>query len=726
MSFISVKEASEKFGISERRVQKLCEDNRISGAQMVSNIWLIPKDAEKPRDGRISHTFAKQDLYPLKDLCSQLSISIATGKNWIKLGKIIPSKYVEGVPYFSSEYISKLKTDISSGESKALKSRRNKKFISGNGVYKSYITSTSVNNQLTQQLLDNAREIKLADEHICYIIAEAAIRLLCQAKLSESKQSALESYLKSYLNDEFDLGVVKPLIDDLIGSPQDAETFISQYPSLFNIEYVYEEKEDILGLLYISLKNIGDRKATGAYYTPTNVVKKLIGNLEHTVKSFDQKKIIDPCCGTGNFLLQLPDTVNIEHIYGNDIDLNSVRIARINLALRYEISSIDIIYEHVTNYDFLTTKMEGDYDLIIGNPPWGYDFSAIKAEELKTLFCCIKGKNIESYDVFFEQAINCLSDSGIVSFILPEAILNVKSHMPIRKYITENSSITTLEYLGNAFDQVQCPCVILEVKKSLGLSTTKGMKVILPNKSFIIQTQRDFTPECFSFTTTDDEFSIIHKLMDCSDKEFLLNNADFALGIVTGNNKEYLSPTQSPMTEPILKGADILKYKIDRTKNFIYFNPDKFQQVAPVQYYRAEEKLLYRFISNQLVFAYDNEQTLSLNSCNIVIPKIKEMNIKYILAILNSRITQFIFEKQYNSVKVLRSHIEGLPIPRIGENEQLQIVSLVNQIGACTSPTQIDSIYEDIDQLVADAFSLTEKEYALIKASCNKENLFLH
>lgn len=52
MEYMSCAEAAEKWNISERRVQKLCEGNRIPGAVMFSRVWLIPKDAEKPVDGR--------------------------------------------------------------------------------------------------------------------------------------------------------------------------------------------------------------------------------------------------------------------------------------------------------------------------------------------------------------------------------------------------------------------------------------------------------------------------------------------------------------------------------------------------------------------------------------------------------------------------------------------------------------------------------------------------
>ena len=53
LEYISASEAAKKWGISERRVQKLCEDNRIEGVAKFSYMWIIPKDAEKPVDGRL-------------------------------------------------------------------------------------------------------------------------------------------------------------------------------------------------------------------------------------------------------------------------------------------------------------------------------------------------------------------------------------------------------------------------------------------------------------------------------------------------------------------------------------------------------------------------------------------------------------------------------------------------------------------------------------------------
>lgn len=52
MDYMSCAEAAEKWGISERRVQKLCEGNRILGVSKFGKMWLIPKTAKKPSDGR--------------------------------------------------------------------------------------------------------------------------------------------------------------------------------------------------------------------------------------------------------------------------------------------------------------------------------------------------------------------------------------------------------------------------------------------------------------------------------------------------------------------------------------------------------------------------------------------------------------------------------------------------------------------------------------------------
>lgn len=53
MSYLSVSQTAEKWGISTRRIQILCGEGRIPGAMRIGAFWAIPEDAIKPTDARI-------------------------------------------------------------------------------------------------------------------------------------------------------------------------------------------------------------------------------------------------------------------------------------------------------------------------------------------------------------------------------------------------------------------------------------------------------------------------------------------------------------------------------------------------------------------------------------------------------------------------------------------------------------------------------------------------
>ena len=720
MDYISIKEAAIKFKLSERRVQKLCETNRIDGCNKVSGIWLIPATAIKPSDERRSEIPNSMDCITLKELCKELSISTATGKNWIKLGKIAPEYTEKKTPYFSKKYMEALRAELQSGKNNALKSRRNKKYVSGNFLYHSYVSAQCLNIPSLQKLLElvSDTDVNLDIPTIQLLLADCALHLFLTKESAQIKEST--HLLLQFLLGKFSIGKYDCLISDLIEDKESAIFFCKNHPLLFHMKYTYEAKEDVLGLIYISCKNIGNRKVTGSYYTSTKIVKNLINKLDFQ----ESQKILDPCCGSGNFLLQLPEHITFDSVYGNDIDTTSVKIARLNMALKYSASTTEI-YDHITDFDYLINYTNKDFQYIIGNPPWGYEFSEDEKSKLRGIYKSALGKNIESYDVFIEQALHHLTDNGHLAFVLPEAILNVRAHTDIRKIILESCSIKNLDFLGNAFDGVQCPCITLDLQYTHSALSTLGMNVNTGTESFTNNTERTISPKYFCFTTTDAEYKVINKIRNAPNTSYLLGHADFALGIVTGNNKAYISDKKTASNEMVLKGANISKYHINPANNYIIFKPENFQQIATTEIYRAQEKLLYRFISNQLVFAYDNKQTLSLNSCNIVIPKIPGIKMKYVLAILNSRIAQFIYKKEFNSVKVLRSHIENIPIPAVNELVQDNIISLTEKLISGLFLFEAEKVYEELDLLISQLFNLNSNEFNIIKKAVDGENKFL-
>ena len=53
MKYLSIRETAERWGVSTRHIQILCNDGRVPGAVRIGYAWAIPDDATKPKDRRI-------------------------------------------------------------------------------------------------------------------------------------------------------------------------------------------------------------------------------------------------------------------------------------------------------------------------------------------------------------------------------------------------------------------------------------------------------------------------------------------------------------------------------------------------------------------------------------------------------------------------------------------------------------------------------------------------
>lgn len=719
--YISVNDAATKFNISKRRVQFLCEQGRISGANMVGGVWLIPETTPKPIDGRkkqidvnqISLFEGSQKALTVDDICKVLSISKATAKNWIRLGKIAPDI---GEHLFSPEYIERFIEELKSDNNTKLKSRRNKKRATGKVLYKDYVHTTH-NQQLVSDLLELG--IIETERDVSVVLANFAVQLYYQ---SRNIQFADNCVLLDFLS-QVQIGEFHFLIKDLIGNYTIDSSVVHKLQPALSRKILFVKGEDSLGLAYISLQDIGKRKCSGAYYTPEEVVNRMIDRLYENDPNLKTKTIYDPCCGTGNFLLGLGvKGIDCANLYGQDIDPISVFLARINISLIAPQMSVHDIRSRIIIGNTFFNSFSHKFDVIVGNPPWGSDFSEEDTLQCRRLFKTAVGKSIESYDLFIEKALSMLVSKGILAFVLPEAILSVAAHNSIRKLIIDSCSFKFITYLGNVFSGVQCPSIILGISPD-NKKTVVGCKVTSGNGMFIISESRTFSDGTLSLNITDEENQCLSAISNIKNAAYLKGNAYFALGIVTGNNKKYLSSEKQNDNEVILKGSDIQRYGLTTPRNYIRFIPESFQQVAPVEMYRAKEKLLYRFISEVPVFTYDNQQTLTLNSCNIVIPNVNGLELKYILAIFNSSVAAYFISKRFNSVKLLRSHIEQMPIPVVSKDKQASIIKKVDRI--MNSSENISGLYEDLDRDIMALYELTVEQVKTIQTALCGKPLFL-
>lgn len=644
-----------------------------------------------------------EDTLSAEEVCDILSISSATVLNWVRLGKLNAS---DDGKTFKRSSVESLLNDIRSGKDGRLKSRRNKKNAVGKALYTDYIHNED-NIAAVEKMLS-----------LCEHISEYELRVILAYFAAQ-----LFGQIRSKTQD----GVFDSLRNDLLGGSEssDSATEIINFISDFRLTFV--PTEDTLGFVYISLRDLSERKQTGSYYTPEKTVSSLIGSLLDCT-DIKGKTICDPCCGTGNFLIGLLNNgVKADGLYGQDIDEISVFIARINVFLlsvynAENIPSRELLTSHIVCGNTLKNTFDKKFYAVLGNPPWGYDFSK---EDMKYLLChylTAKENGMESYDLFIEKGFAMLEQNGCMAYVLPETLMNTAAHRQARKCIIENGSFKFVTYLGNAFSGVQCPSVILGIQKDAE-GSTENCVVSMNGTSFTISTDRAADESLFSFTMNDSEYRCLNTIASVKNAAYLAGNAKFALGIVTGNNKEYVRKTKEAGYETVLKGSDILRYSVKESDNYIRFDPEAFQQVAPTEMYRAGEKLLYRFICEVPVFAYDNRQTLSLNSCNILIPQIKGLDIKYILAVLNSSAAAYFITKKFNSVKLLRSHIEALPIPVISAEKQKPFIKKADRM--INSDENISGLYKELDDEIMDLYSLSKADRKIIRASLAEKNFFL-
>ena len=145
----------------------------------------------------------------------------------------------------------------------------------------------------------------------------------------------------------------------------------------------------------------GEKNKIGSYYTPHNVVRNMTCAL-----SFDNDEILlDPCCGSGSFLLELNAKPN--QIFGFDNDEIAVFICKINLLLKYKtVVFAPQIYclNFIDNKNEFLSQLNLKFDYIITNPPWGASCDSL------AFIPEITSK--ESFSYFFVNAYKYLKKMG--------------------------------------------------------------------------------------------------------------------------------------------------------------------------------------------------------------------------------------------------------------------------------------------------------------------------
>ncbi len=657
------------------------------------------------------------DTISIREASSLLEVSPATVRNWQRHGYLSTT----AKPHVARREVLSLKKRLVSGELDRLQKRANKKQAGGSFVPDEMVMSVEFGVEL-ERILSHIKNHSLAIEASLCLLALKLCTLQQDAVLiNKAEPLKLKSYSgwqRQALKNEVSIWLQDVKL--LKAGTKKYKAYVELLDLLTEVH-----QADTLGVIYQSLLATGEKSKLGSYYTPQDIIIDIL-------ESYGESKgtLLDPCCGTGHFLLtavacgyQTP-----EHLMGFDIDAVSVKIARLNLLFAFpDKDFVPKIY----NLDTLAAKTQQlpeTIDLIATNPPWGavnksaanksaVNKSAVNKGFANTasqedIFACIQSG--ESFSYFLLKCISMLEEGKCLSFILPESFLNVKQHADIRKYILDNCTVLGVQHLGRRFKGVYTPVIRLDLQNTKATKDSYCAISVARDSYKVLQSRfANNQHKCFDIFLSPSDESIIQAFY-AKPHTNLKDKADWALGIVTGDNKKHISTVCGNGMEAIITGKDIQAYRLGAAQKFTHYEQGKFQQIAPMPKYKSGEKLIYKFISKRLVFAYDDQQHLTLNSANCLIPQLPNMPIKVLLALLNSKAYQFFFEKSFHTHKVLRGDLEALPLVLLGEAEQSQVTILVDEILESEN-CDVSGDKHAIDTIVYEALDLSKEQVLQIE-----------
>lgn len=495
-----------------------------------------------------------------------------------------------------------------------------------------------------------------------------------------------------------------------IWKKDNVKTFFSKIPQYKTIEIdipknIWDSEDDVLGFIYQSLITEGEKNITGQYYTNRKVVDYMLNN--KVLK--DGETFLDPCCGSGAFLLGV--TTNTPScLYGIDINPIAVMIAGTNLLVKY--STYDFV-PNVFCSDFLqkcnlliTNKIDlpSKFDNIYTNPPWGADKNKIYTQSYPEI------KSKERSSMVILESLNRLKHGGDFYFLLPTSLLKIKNHKDIRKYILSNTTIKQIDLFSLRFDGVFTDYFSIRLSKEK--TKTQQYNITKENITYKISlsTEDISTGNIVIEKLSDIDNSIIQKMEALRYDD--LKHSKWALGIVTGDNKSKVKKEKSIGMEPVYAGKQVSPFMLQKEVSYILFAPENFQQCAKEEFFRAKEKLIYRFIAKYPIVAYDDKQHLCLNSANILIPELKGISIKTTAVLLNSTLYRYYYSVKFKDIKVLKSNLQELPFPKLTKQEDDMLNTLVTTI---QSYGYSEKYRQELDEKVYSLFNISIEEQKQIK-----------
>ena len=358
---------------------------------------------------------------------------------------------------------------------------------------------------------------------------------------------------------------------------------------------------------------------------------------------------------------------------------------------------------------------KGGFDVVIGNPPWGAEFSEVELTYLRDKNNEIIVRMIDSFMYFVYQASPKLSDKGSFGMILPDVILYQKDNYKLRDYLLKNFNLRNIINLGNdVFENVNRPACILIFDKSktrnnrtsvadLCLTKEKDKIINLP-ENYIEIKQKSFQriPSEMFITKSIENYELFDRILDTipfRPLETFIDSDGIQRGVSPDLKEAFIVDKatikkfgleSSKLKPTVTGGKQVKRYYIDYLHQYLIYNKkdDDFKSIPKICSYidqfkdeitckevkqkkhslyvlhRSREaniflkpqKLVGVITEDELIVGLDEEGLYPTDGCYLF--SVAEPNgIKYILALLNSKLFVFLYR--------LISLEEGRPLAQV-------------------------------------------------------------
>ena len=347
------------------------------------------------------------------------------------------------------------------------------------------------------------------------------------------------------------------------------------------------------------------------------------------------------------------------------------------------------------------------FDVIIGNPPYGRIKQLIKEKENKdvlskyySLAFSHQGGNYNYYKLFLERSYSLLKESGYFSMIFPTAFLGEEDSRSLRKLFFENTQVLKILQFPEktkVFQDVTQDVTVLVYKKTRASAdytfevktniTSEELKD-LDRLSFLqlkVSEIKEYDYRIPVFSKPKEEWDILKKISKIPPFKGIGEIGEGELHET--KHKEFLS--EKTTGDLVVKGIHLDQYFVNldpdgpqprwvRKDDFLKKKPEAGENIRHERI--IGRNTLNRAVRPRLRFALLQPGIVITNSIKYIIPKDKELDKYYIIAVLNSSLLNWRFELFSSQNNIRNYEIEELPFLRADAKGQQTIASIVKRI----------------------------------------------